>query len=149
MDQIFDMPNIQIGNNANPMMSNMCDYVGKLEGIRFKLKILHWGVVNLPYSGKKGLHEYLDEFVDMIGDYYDSIVEGISGLNNTNINLSDINISQCDLNTLPEIMQYLENITINYYDGLPDLTKYKGITSKIETFIESIDDYKYKFNITK
>ena len=147
---MFELPNIpNLGGNSNPLMANMCDYVGKLEGLRFKFKILHWGVVNLPYTGKKGLHEYLDEFVDKINDYYDAIVEGISGICDSNINLTDISIQECPINTLPELIKYIESITIDYYDSLPYMTKYKGITSRIEVFLEDIDSYKYKFNITK
>ena len=45
-------------------------FLNKLEGWKTKCKNLHWA------APKKNIHVYLDEFLDILGDYQDGLAEG-------------------------------------------------------------------------
>lgn len=49
-------------------------YKSKLEGWKNRCKNLHWVVPN------KDIHEYLDEFLEILDDYQDAPAEDIMGL---------------------------------------------------------------------
>lgn len=50
------------------------DFLNQIEGWKTKCKNLHWA------APKKNIHVYLDEFLEILSDYQDSLAEGYMGI---------------------------------------------------------------------
>ena len=50
------------------------NFLNRLEGWKTKCKNLHWA------APKKNIHVYLDEFLEILSDYQDSLAEEYQGL---------------------------------------------------------------------
>lgn len=116
------------------------NFINQLEGWKTKCKNLHWA------APKKNIHEYLDEFLDIISDYQDGLAEGYMGiLGKMQPNVIKGTSSET-LNALDFINEVLKG-TISFYDKIPQETIYKGIASECETFIHNINKYKFLFEL--
>lgn len=115
-------------------------FLNRLEGWKTKCKNLHWA------APKRNIHVYLDEFLNILSEYQDSLAEGYMGILGK-IQPNAINgISSDTLNA----MDFIDEVklgTILFYDKIPHETIYKGITSECETFIQNIMKYKYLFSL--
>ena len=60
------------------------DFICKLEGWKTKCKNLHWA------APKKNVHVYLDEFLEVISDYQDTVAEGIMGVLSVHLGPNDV-----------------------------------------------------------
>lgn len=117
------------------------NFINKLEGWKTKCKNLHWA------APKKNIHVYLDEFLDILSNYQDSIAEdyqGILGHMNPNAIKS---IPSDTLNAIEMIIE-IKKGTCEFYKNIPEETCYVGIKSETETFIHNLNKYKYLFELT-
>ena len=117
------------------------NFINKLEGFKTKCKNLHWS------APKKNIHVYLDEFLDVISGYQDSIAEDYQGiLGHMNPNVIE-GVKSQSLNAI-DFINEVKIATETFYNNIPSDTCYVGIKSETETFIHNIFKYKYLFEIS-
>ena len=131
--------NKQEGQIINPS-EFFIEFINKLEGWKTKCKNLHWA------APKKNIHVYLDEFLNILSDYQDSLAEGYMGI----LGKMQPNVikgtSSDSLNAI-DFINEVRGATITFYGNIPQETIYKGIASECETFIQNINKYKYLFEL--
>lgn len=116
------------------------NFLNNLEGWKTKCKNLHWA------APKKNIHIYLDEFLDILSDYQDSLAEGYMGILGKMRPNAIKGTPSSSMNAFDFIDEVREG-TISFYDNIPQDTVYKGITSECETFIQNINKYRYLFSL--
>jgi len=116
------------------------NFLNQLEGWKTKCKNLHWA------APKKNIHVYLDEFLNILSDYQDSLAEGYMGILGKMQPNAIKGTSSEALNAF-DFINEVKTTTIAFYDKIPQDTIYKGITSECETFIQNINKYKYLFSL--
>ena len=126
--------------SSNTNSQFFIDFLNRLEGWKTKCKNLHWA------APKKNIHVYLDEFLEILSDYQDSLAEGYMGILGRMQPNAINGVQSNTLNALDFINEVKLN-TLSFYDRLPKETVYKGITSECETFIQNINKYDYLFRL--
>lgn len=116
------------------------NFLNQLEGWKTKCKNLHWA------APKKNIHVYLDEFLNILSDYQDSLAEGYMGILGKMQPNAIKGTSSEALNAF-DFINEVKTATIAFYDKIPQDTIYKGIISECETFIQNINKYKYLFSL--
>lgn len=131
---------IPIDNKPISNLEFFTEFLNKLEGWKTKCKNLHWS------APKRNIHIYLDEFLDILNDYQDGLAEGIMGILGK---LQPNVIKGTESNTLNAIdfINEIQQLTLEFYNKIPQDVIYKGITSECETFIQNINKYKYLFGL--
>lgn len=117
------------------------NFLNQLEGWKTKCKNLHWA------APKKNIHVYLDEFLDIMSDYQDSIAEdyqGILGHMQPNV----IKGVPCESLNGIDFIKEVSIKTKEFYNKIPSDLDYVGIKSETETFIHNIKKYKYLFELS-
>lgn len=115
-------------------------FVSQIEGWKTKCKNLHWA------APKKNIHVYLDEFLEVLSDYQDSLAEGYMGILGK-MNPNAIKGTNCEALDAFEFIREVKSKTIEFYEKLPKDTIYKGIASECETFIQNINRFDYLFHL--
>lgn len=116
------------------------NFLNRLEGWKTKCKNLHWA------APKKNIHVYLDEFLEVLSNYQDSLAEeyqGILGHMQPNV----IKGIPSDMLNAQDFIKEVRNGTIDFYEKIPSETIYAGVRSECETFIHDILKYKYLFEL--
>lgn len=116
------------------------EFINRLEGWKTKCKNLHWA------APKKNIHVYLDEFLEILSDYQDSLAEeymGILGHMRPNI----IKGISSDVINAMDFIKEVRNFTLEFYNKIPSDSIYAGVRSECETFIHNIFKYKYLFEL--
>ena len=117
------------------------NFLNQLEGWKTKCKNLHWA------APKKNIHVYLDDFLEVVSDYQDSVAEDYQGILG-HMQPNAIKGTPCDcLNAIDFIKEVIVK-TEEFYNKIPQDTCYVGIKSETETFIHNIFKYKYLFELT-
>ena len=116
------------------------NFLNQLEGWKTKCKNLHWA------APKKNIHVYLDEFLDILSNYQDSLAEEYQGLLG-HMQPNIIKGTPCDCLNAIDFINEVKSNTYKYYDNIPEGTSYAGIKSECETFIHNILKYKYLFEL--
>ena len=117
------------------------NFLNQLEGWKTKCKNLHWA------APKKNIHVYLDDFLEVVSDYLDSVAEDYQGILG-HMQPNAIKGTPCDcLNAVDFIKEVIVK-TEEFYNRIPQDTCYVGIKSETETFIHNIFKYKYLFELT-
>lgn len=131
---------IPIDNKPISNLEFFTEFLNKLEGWKTKCKNLHWS------APKRNIHIYLDEFLDILNDYQDGLAEGIMGILGK---LQPNVIKGTESNTLNAIdfINEIQQLTLEFYNKIPQDAIYKGVTSECETFIQNINKYKYLFSL--
>lgn len=117
------------------------NFINRIEGWKTRCKNLHWS------APKKNIHEYLDDFLDILSDYQDNLAEvyqGITGQFAPNM-LKGI---PCDALNAQDFINEVDIKTREFYSALSDDVNYVGIKSECETFINNIKKYIYLFRLT-
>lgn len=116
------------------------NFINQIEGWKTKCKNLHWS------APKKNIHVYLDEFLDILSDYQDSLAEEYQGL----LGHMQPNVisgkQDSTLNAIDLILE-IKNCTFKFYESIPSGVEYVGIKSECESFIHNILKYKYLFEL--
>ena len=115
-------------------------FLNQLEGWKTKCKNLHWA------APKKNIHEYLDDFLEVLSEYQDGLAEEYQGLLG-HMQPNVIKGTPSDaLNAIDFIIE-VKMQTCKFYESIPDGVCYAGIKSECETFIHNILKYKYLFEL--
>ena len=144
IDTLFSEVNISTSKEEATQISTeqfFINFINKLEGFKTKCKNLHWS------APKKNIHVYLDEFLDVISDYQDSIAEDYQGILG-HMAPNAIKGISCDCLNAIDFIKEVSVKTEEFYNKIPQDTCYAGIKSETETFIHNIFKYKYLFELT-
>lgn len=115
-------------------------FINLLEGWKTKCKNLHWA------APKKNIHVYLDEFLDVMSDYQDSLAEEYQGLLG-HMQPNVIKGTPSEVLNAIDLINEIKVGTTKFYDNIPEGTLYAGIRSECEAFIHAILKYKYLFEL--
>ncbi len=116
------------------------NFINKLEGYKTKCKNLHWS------APKKNIHVYLDEFLEIISDFQDSIAEDYQGILGK-MQPNAIKGITCDCLNALDFIDEVKMCALTFYDKIPQESIYVGIKSECEVFIHNINKYRYLFNL--
>lgn len=117
------------------------DFICKLEGWKTKCKNLHWA------APKKNVHVYLDEFLEVISDYQDTVAEGIMGVLNVHLGPSDVKGDPGNAQNAQQFVDEVKAGTLSFYKQIPENPLYAGLKSECETFIQNVNKYDYLFSL--
>lgn len=118
------------------------DFICKLEGWKTKCKNLHWA------APKKNVHVYLDEFLEVISDYQDTVAEGIMGVLSVHLGPSDVKGDPGNAQNAQQFVDEVKAGTLSFYKQIPENPLYAGLKSECETFIQNVNEYDYLFSLT-
>lgn len=124
-------------------------FVNVLEGIKTQIKNVHWASLKLPNRDKRGAHLYLDDFVEVVGDFQDTVAESATGITGISFDFNTVHGIAFNASSTAELMEYIKSKTIEFYNSLPTSAMYAGIKSETETFINNIVIYIYRFRLTE
>ena len=141
-DDILLTPLTRVKQETQDISSNefFINFLNRIEGWKTKCKNLHWA------APKKNIHVYLDEFLEVLSDYQDSLAEeyqGILGHMAPNV----IKGTPSDVLNAMDLIIEVKNNTLNFYETIPEGAIYAGIRSECETFIHDVLKYKYLFEL--
>ena len=104
----------EVSSNSSEFFIN---FINKLEGWKTKCKNLHWA------APKKNIHVYLDEFLDILSDYQDSLAEEFQGLLGHMQPNAIKGIESNTLNAIDFIMEVKQG-TYKFYTNIPEGVEY-------------------------
>lgn len=141
-DDILLTPLTRVKQETQDISPNefFINFLNRIEGWKTKCKNLHWA------APKKNIHVYLDEFLEVLSDYQDSLAEeyqGILGHMAPNV----IKGTPSDVLNAMDLIIEVKNNTLNFYETIPEGAIYAGIRSECETFIHDVLKYKYLFEL--
>ena len=116
------------------------NFINLLEGWKTKCKNLHWA------APKKNIHVYLDEFLEILSDYQDSLAEEYQGILG-HMQPNTVKGTPSDVLNAMDFINEVKIGTAKFYENIPEGTIYAGIRSECETFIHNILKYKYLFEL--
>lgn len=116
-------------------------FINRLEGWKTKCKNLHWA------SFKKNIHTYLDDFLEILVNYQDSLAEEEMGIYGRMLPNVIKGTESMALNAKEFILE-IRSTALEFYEKIPDDSIHAGIKSECETFIHNINKYKYLFSLT-
>lgn len=123
-----------------PVNNVFIDFLNRIEGWKTRCKNLHWAAPN------RNIHEYLDDFIEVLSEYQDGLAEGYMGITGK-MQPNVINGYSCEIFNALDFIEEVRDKTLSFYIRIPQETIYKGITSECETFIQNINKYKYLFGL--
>lgn len=115
-------------------------YLNCLEGWKTKCKNLHWAAPNL------NIHEKLDEFLSVLCEYQDALAEGYMGIF-SKMRPDAIEPEKCSALNAKEFIEIVRERTLKFNSEIPDESKYAGIKSDNDTFIQNINKFVYLFGL--
>ncbi len=127
---------------VNSGVGYFINYLNVLEGYKTKIKNLHWAAFAL------NIHVKLDDLLDTVNDYQDSIAEdcmGIYGKMAPNV-IQGVSCSHTDPLSMLEGLKEKVN---QFYDGLEQNAQMSGIRSETEVFIHELNKFTYLFKLSK
>lgn len=117
------------------------DFINKLEGWKTKCKNLHWA------AQKNNVHVRLDEFLEIISDYQDTVAEGIMGVLGVHLGPNDVSGNPGNATTAMQLVDEVKSSTLSFYSRIPNNPLYAGLKSECETFIQNVNKYDYLFSL--
>ena len=123
-----------------PVNDVFIDFLNQIEGWKTRCKNLHWAAPN------RNIHEYLDDFIEVLSEYQDGLAEGYMGITGK-MQPNVINGGSCTTYNALDFIEEVRDKTLSFYNRIPQQTIYKGIASECETFIQNINKYKYLFGL--
>lgn len=125
----------------------MLNFINILEGSKTICKAQHWNAPNLNVNDKRGAHLYLDDFLEIIIGYQDTLAECSQGIIGVYLNPSTVKGIQKNVETPLELVDYIIQNVSFFYQSLPQEVIYSGIKSETETFIKDLNKYNYLFSL--
>lgn len=117
------------------------NFINQLEGWKTKCKNLHWA------ASKNNVHVRLDEFLEIISDYQDTVAEGIMGVLGIHLGPNDVAGNPGNATNATQLVEEVKSGTIAYYSQIPNNPLYSGLKSECETFIQNVNKYSYLFSL--
>ena len=140
MSKVPLIPRLQNGGQVSGLKPFL-DFICKLEGWKTKCKNLHWA------APKKNVHVYLDEFLEVISDYQDTVAEGIMGVLSVHLGPNDVKGDPGNTQTAQQFVDEVKAGTLSFYKQIPENPLYAGLKSECETFIQNVNKYDYLFSL--
>ena len=117
------------------------DFINKLEGWKTKCKNLHWA------APKNNVHVRLDEFLEVISDYQDTVAEGIMGVLGVHLGPNDVVGNPGNASNAMQLVDEVKTGTLAFYSRIPNDPLYAGLKSECETFIQNVNKFDYLFSL--
>lgn len=135
------------GNTPQPGgLSFFINFLNILEGVKTKIKNLHWAALKLPVNERLEEHQILDDLLDIVSDYQDKIAEFSQGVLG-HMNMDVIQGTYFKVQSIAVLVKYILEKTIPFYENMPKETVWVGLKSETETFIFNVGKYKYLFEL--
>lgn len=151
MSYLTDLPisssTLSSTSNVSSGLQMFIDYINILEGIKTRIKNMHWAAKRLPNLNKVNAHLYLDDLLGIVSDFQDTIAESSQGIYGS-MELQAISGVSFTATSTSDLMNYIRDNTMEFYSKLANNSVYSGIRSETEVFIKDIQKYKYLFNLT-
>lgn len=143
MSRIPLVPRTPVFQNGGQVsgLKPFLDFICKLEGWKTKCKNLHWA------APKKNVHVYLDEFLEVISDYQDTVAEGIMGVLSVHLGPSDVKGDPGNAQNAQQFVDEVKAGTLSFYKQIPEDPLYAGLKSECETFIQNVNKFDYLFSL--
>ena len=143
MSKVPLVPRTPIFQNGGQVsgLKPFLDFICKLEGWKTKCKNLHWA------APKKNVHVYLDEFLEVISDYQDTVAEGIMGVLSVHLGPSDVKGDPGNAQNAQQFVDEVKAGTLSFYKQIPENPLYAGLKSECETFIQNVNKFDYLFSL--
>ena len=116
-------------------------FLNILEGYKTRCKNLHWAATDI------NTHEYLDKFLEELSEFQDAIAEGYLGIYRGIDTDVIVGAYLVDIDTAYDLVVTLLSEVFTFYGKIPSVPIYKGILSEVEAFIQTINKYRYLFNL--
>lgn len=118
------------------------EFLGRLSGFISRAKSLHWAAKG------KDIHEYLDGLWKELYEFQDTVAEGFMGISGQFAS-QEVPYLPAEEKTDPQaFIREVESRTLEFYEKLPaEDPRYKGLTGETESFIQTIEKYKYLFGL--
>lgn len=139
-DLLLDTPEMQPKDEQPDTYSFFIEFICRLEGWKTKCKNLHWS------APKKNIHVYLDDFLEILSDYQDSLAEEIQGILG-HMAPNKVIGTPCDALNAYDFILEVKNLTMKFYSSISEAPEFAGVRSECETFIHNIWKYKYLFEL--
>lgn len=124
------------------------DFINVLEGVKTRIKNMHWAAKRISNSDKRGVHLYLDELLPIIADFQDMLAETSQGIYGS-MNLDSISGVAFQASNPKELVQYIQDRTSEFYSAIPVSNTEVGIKSETEVLIKDLEKYQYLFSLTE
>lgn len=124
-------------------------YVNVLEGIKTQIKNVHWASLKLSNVDKRGAHLYLDDLLEEVEDFQDLVAESAMGITGVSFDFNTVHGTPFSTSSTSELMDYIKNKSTEFYSSIPQTPICAGIKSETETFILKINQFVFRFNLTK
>lgn len=138
-----------VTENTTTDTSRFISKINYLEGVKTKIKAMHWGSKNLNVKNTLGVHKFLDEYLDILSSFQDTLAESSQGI----LGVFDHNLYRGEFYSNVQLPgELLSDILINmqsFHKSLCCNNVYSGICSEIEVFILNTNKYKYLFNLVE
>ena len=125
---------------SNSSVELFITYLSRIEGWKTKTKNLHWA------SYKMNIHKELDNFLEDLEGFQDSIAEGYMGILGR-MQANAIKPIMCECMNALDLLKEVRSYTTIFYTKIPQDPIYKGLTSECETFIQKLNVYNYLFSL--
>lgn len=89
------------------------NFLCRIEGWKTRCKNLHWA------APKKNIHTYLDEFLDVLSKYQDSLAEDIMGITGQRLNPTCIKGTFCSTNNATDFINQVNTVTLIFFNKIP------------------------------
>ena len=127
-------------------LSFFINFLNILEGVKTKIKNLHWAALKLPVNERLEEHQILDDLLDIVSDYQDKIAEFSQGVLG-HMDMDVIQGTYFKVQSIAVLVKYILEKTIPFYENMPKETVWVGLKSETETFIFNVGKYKYLFEL--
>lgn len=129
------------GSVGNRSLQLFLDFINKLEGWKTKCKNLHWA------APKNNIHVRLDEFLEVLSDFQDTLAEGIMGVLGIHFGPNDVAGNPGDAESATQFIGQVKEESLSFYSSIPEDPQYCGLKSETETFIYNVNKYSYLFSL--
>lgn len=139
----LNIPIINVNMKQAPSgMQMFIDLINTLEGYKTRIKNMHWAAEAM------NIHLRLDEMLDIVADYEDSIAEESMGIFQK-MGPLDISGTKCNDSDPAKMLNSLLQCVNSFYASLADDIRFAGMKSETEVFIHEINKHKYLFSLCK
>lgn len=130
-------------------LTESINFLNKLEGYKTKIKNFHWSARTLVQRGylAEPIHVRLDELLDEVSEFQDSIAEGSMGLFG-DIPLNTIEGTSCMCIDPIDLLDTMCVSVLEFYDLLKD-NEYMGLRADTESFFNRLKVHRYLATLSK
>lgn len=123
------------------MEKQILQYINQLEGYKTAIKSLHWNASNMSE------HNLWDDIAKAVADIQDNVSEMTQGIKGQ-FQLDALSPEKYQIKSKKQVLTDIINDTMTLLNALNDKEEYIGIKSELESFVGSMNKFKYLYNIT-